>query len=114
MNLKKKIIEVTIDEVIYDLVLDFGSAIDFEDMYGKSIFEGIRRISNEQNIKALACLIACCLREEDEPVGMDFVREMDLMANLDLFIEKLGDLMTNSIQEETDEKEIKKKTMTKK
>lgn len=113
MNLKKKTVEVVIDEVVYDLVLDFGSAIDFEDMYGKSIFEGIRKISTEQNVKALACLIACCLREEDEPVGMNFVREMDLMGSLDLFIEKLGDLMANSIEEEKDEKEIQKKTTTK-
>lgn len=110
MNLKRKTVEVTIDEVVYDLVLDFESAIDFEDIYGKSVFEGIRKISQEQNIKALACLIACCLKDENGAVGMDFVKKLDLMEYLELFIEKLGDLMANSIEEEKDE-EVQKKTV---
>lgn len=84
--------------------------IDFEDIYGKSVFEGIRKISQEQNIKALACLIACCLKDDDGAVGMDFVKKLDLMEYLELFIEKLGDLMANSIEEEKDE-EVQKKTV---
>lgn len=110
MNLKRKAIEMVVEGKKYELILDFESAIDFEDMYGKSIFEGIKNISKDQNIKALACLIASCLKDEGKSVGMDFVKQLDLMKYLEPFISQIGQLMTNSIEEEKDTK-VQKKTV---
>lgn len=113
MNLKRKTIEIKLENKTYEMILDFESAIEFEDLYGKSIFEGIKKISTEQNIKALACLIASCVKEDGKCVGMDFVKGMDLMSNLEFFIEKLGELMDNSLETDSEEN-VQKKTPKKK
>lgn len=112
MNLKRKPIVIKIGKEKYEMILDFESAIEFEDLYGKSIFEGIRKISTEQNIKALACLIASCVKKDETCVGMDFVKGMDLMSNLEFFIDKLGDLMDNSLDTDSEEN-VQKKTVQK-
>lgn len=109
MNLKRKAIEIKINEEVYEMILDFESAIEFEDLYGKSIFEGIRRISTDQNIKALACLIASCVKKNGKCVGMEFVKGMELMSNLEFFVEKLGELMDNSLDADKEEN-VQKKT----
>ena len=109
MNLKRKVIDLKIGKEKYEMILDFESAIEFEDLYGKSIFEGIKKISTEQNIKALACLIASCVKKDGTCVGMDFVKGMDLMSNLEFFIGKLGDLMDNSLDTDSEEN-VQKKT----
>lgn len=113
MNLKRKVIEIKINEEKYEMILDFESAIEFEDLYGKSIFEGIKKVSTEQNIKALACLIASCVKKDGECVGMDFVKGMDLMTNLEFFISKLGELMENALDTDSEEN-VQKKTAQKK
>lgn len=112
MNLKRKPIVIKMGKEKYEMILDFESAIEFEDLYGKSIFEGIRKISTEQNIKALACLIASCVKKDETCVGMDFVKGMDLMSNLEFFIDKLGDLMDNSLDTDSEEN-VQKKTVQK-
>ncbi|MGL5718295.1 MAG: hypothetical protein ACRCX2_35150 [Paraclostridium sp.] len=109
MNLKRKVIIVEHLGEKFEMILDFESAIEFEDLYGKSIFEGIKKISTEQNIKALACLLASCLKKNGKCVGMDFVKGMDLMANLEFFMTKLGELMDNSLDTDSEEN-VQKKT----
>lgn len=110
MNLKRKVIDIKIGKEKYEMILDFESAIEFEDLYGKSIFEGIKKISTEQNVKALACLIASCVKKDGKCVGMEFVKGMDLMSNLEFFIGKLGDLMDNSLDTDSEENVQKKTT----
>lgn len=110
MNLKRKVIDIKIGKEKYEMILDFESAIEFEDLYGKSIFEGIKKISTEQNVKALACLIASCVKKDGKCVGMEFVKSMDLMSNLEFFIGKLGDLMDNSLDTDSEENVQKKTT----
>ena len=112
MNIMRKVIKVEIENNEYDLVLDFGSAMEFQDLFGESIFLGIDKIIQEQDIKALSCLIASCLKNEDECVGMDFVKKIDLMNGLPFFVDILGELMENSLPVE--ESEGKKKPKQKK
>ena len=107
INIKRKAIKVDIENNEYDLILDFESAIEFEDLFGESIFIGIDKIIQKQNVKALACLIASCLKNEDGCVGMEFVKEIDLMDGLPFFMEKIGELMENSLP--TEENVDKKK-----
>lgn len=97
INIFRKPIKVEIENKEYDFILDFESAIVFQDLYGKSIFLGIDKITKEQDIRALSCLIASCLKDEKGCVGMKFVKKIDLMEGLPFFTEKLGELMENSI-----------------
>lgn len=101
MNIKRKVVPMEIEGKNYELILDFESAIEFQESYGKSIFVGLSKLSEEQDLFALACLVASCLKGENgKPVGMDFVKRMDLMAGLELFMDKLTDLVDNSIPKE--------------
>lgn len=113
MNIMRKAIKVEIENNEYDLILDFESAMVFQDLYNESIFIGIDKIIQKQDIKALACLIASCLKDEDGCVGMDFVKGIDLMGGLPFFMEKIGELMENSLPME-DENVAKKKVTQKK
>ncbi len=109
MSLKRKVIKMEIEEKEYDLILDFESAIEFQDMSKKSIFEGIQDISEKQDLKVMAMLIASCLKDENGCVGMDFVMKLDLMEFLPKFMEKLGELMSNSLPTEDNKKAKGKK-----
>lgn len=108
MNIIRKEIPIEINEKEYNFILDFESAIEFQMNYGKSIFVGLSKLSEEQDLLALAVLIASCLKGEDgKPVGMDFVKKLDLMSSMELFMDKLTALVDNSVPKE--EKPTKKK-----
>lgn len=111
VNIMRKVIKTNIENNEYDLVLDFESAIVFQDLYGESIFLGIDRIIQKQDIKALACLIASCLKDEEGCVGMEFVKKIDLMSGLPFFMDIIGELMENSLptEENVDKKKPKQK-----
>lgn len=101
MNIKRKVIPMEINEKKYEFILDFESAIEFQESYGKSIFVGLSKLSEEQDLVAMACLIASALKDENgKPVGMQFVKQLDLMTSLELFMDKLTDLVDNSIPKE--------------
>lgn len=101
MNIMRKPIKIEIEKKNYDFILDFESALMFQDLYGKSIFLGIDTITKEQDLRALACLIASCLKDSDGCVGLEFVGKMDLMNALPFFIDKIGELMDNSLPKES-------------
>lgn len=108
MNIQRKEIPMRINEKDYAFVLDFESAIEFQSAYGKSIFVGLTKLSEEQDLMALAVLIASCLKDENgKPVGMNFVKTLDLMGALEFFMDKLSALVDNSIPK--DENPSKKK-----
>lgn len=109
MNINRKTIEVEINDKKMNMVLDFESAIVYQEKMNESIFVGVQRIGKEMDIIALAYLIASTLRdEEDKLVGVDFVKKLDLVSSLDFFMGKLGELMDNSVPE-AKEKGSKKK-----
>ena len=64
VNIMRKAVKVEIENNEYDFILDFESAIIFQDLFGDSIFLGIDKIIQKQDVKALACLIASCLKDE--------------------------------------------------
>lgn len=98
MNIQRKVIKIELDGKEYDFILDFESAIEFQGLYKKSIFIGLSKISEEQDLMALACLIASCLKnEKGKPVGMDFVKKLDLMNTVEYFMNKLSELVDNSL-----------------
>lgn len=98
MNIQRKVIKVEIEGKEYDFILDFESAIEFQGAYKKSIFIGLSKISEEQDLLALACLIASCLKnEKGRPVGMEFVKKLDLMSTVEYFMNKLSELVDNSL-----------------
>lgn len=106
MDINRKVIPMEIEGKEYDFVLDFASAIDFQELYGKSIFLGIQEVSETQDVVALGCLIASCLKEKgkNESVGIDFIRQFDLLSSLQFFMEKIGELMENSVPKEDENK----------
>lgn len=109
MNIMRKVIKIEVENKEYDLVLDFESAMEFQDAYGESILLGIDKIIKKQDIKALAYLMASCLKDEDGCVGMDFIKGIDLMSGLPFFMEKIGEIMENSLPVEEDEDKKKPK-----
>ena len=68
-------------------------------------------LSNEYKVisELIASLIASCLKDQDGSVGMEFVKEIDLMNGLPFFMEKIGELMENSLPMEEDEDKKKPK-----
>lgn len=108
MNIQRKEIPMEINGEKYSFVLDFESAIEFQSTYGKSIFVGLSKLSEEQDLLAMASLIASCLKDKSgKPVGMEFVKGLDLMSGIETFMDKLTELVDNSIPKE--KKPIKKK-----
>ena len=60
------------------------------------------------SLKALACLIASCVKEDGKAVGLDFAYQIDLMNGLPYFMEYLTELIDNSLPKEEDESKQKK------
>lgn len=110
MNINRKTIEVEINDRKMTMVLDFASAIFYQEKMNESIFVGIQRIGKQMDILAFAYLIASTLRDEnDELIGIDFVKNLDLVSSVDFFMSKLGELMDNSVPEEKEKNPKKKK-----
>lgn len=109
MNISRKVVKVEINEKVYGMVLDFESAITYQELSGESIFEGVNKIGQKQDVMALAYLLASTLRDEnDKLLGLDFVKKLDLVGSLEIFMTKLTELMENSLPKE-DGKKTKKK-----
>lgn len=110
MNINRKAIKVIINEREMEMVLDFESAINYQEKMNESIFVGVQRIGKEMDILAFAHLIASTLRDVDgDLVGIDYVKSLDLVSSIDFFMGKLGELMDNSVPQAKEEKNSKKK-----
>lgn len=109
MNINRKPIKVELCDREMTMVLDFESAISYQEAMKESIFKGIQRISADQDLMAFAYLLSCVLRDEnDSPVGIDFIKKLDLTNSLEFFMEKLGELMENSAPQSKDNSKKKK------
>ena len=51
---------------------------EFSKKRNYQLFLGIDKITREQDLKALGCLIASCLKYNDKPVGMKFIKQKKL------------------------------------
>lgn len=94
MKFNNIVVDVVIEDKKYIMSLNFGSAIEFQKLSKKSIFEGIEVISNKQDLTIMTYLIASCLKnEKGKSVGIKFVEQLDLMTYLPILMEALGKLM---------------------
>lgn len=110
MNINRKKTFVKLDGKKYAMVLDFESAIYFQEHTGKSIFEGINSIGVDQDMLSLAYLVGATLRDnQDNIVGVDAVKKLDLISNLEPLMEAMTELMDNSVQKESKAQAVKKK-----
>lgn len=111
MDILRKEIPVEINGEVYKLVLDFEAAMNFQKYYGKSILVGLDAVSKEQDIVALGCLIAACLKagegKDEKSVGLEFIEGLDFMNTLPIFMEAIPELVDNSLPKE--DKKNKKK-----
>ncbi|GAA0071664.1 hypothetical protein UT300003_31890 [Clostridium sardiniense] len=110
MNINRKKTFVKLDGKRYAMVLDFESAIYFQEQTGKSIFEGINNIGQSQDMLSLAYLVGATLRDkEDNLVGVEVVKKLDIINNLETLMGAMTELMDNSVQKESKAKAVKKK-----
>lgn len=110
MNINRKQIKVEVNGKEMSMVLDFESAIYYQEQMNESIFKGVQRIGREMDIVAFAQLIASTLRDSnDKLVGLEFVKKLDLVGSLEFFMTKLGELMDNSVPEAKEDNSKKKK-----
>lgn len=108
MNILTKPIKIQVNDKEFDFVLDMDAAINFQDLAGVNILVGIDKVTQNQDLKMLAYLMATCLKYNGSAVGLDFVSKLDLMGAIDLFMPKLAELMMNSLPQEDGESTEKK------
>ena len=110
MNVNRKKTFVNLEGKRYAMILDFESAIYFQELTDKSIFEGIEEISKNKNLASLAYLVGATLRDKDDNiVGIEKVKKMNLLTNLEPLMGAMASLMENSIEKEEKAKAVKKK-----
>lgn len=111
MDILRKEIPIEINGETYKMILDFEAAMNFQKYYGKSILVGLDAISKEQDMVALGCLIASCLKtgegKDEKSVGLEFIGELDFINSLPIFMEAIPQLVDNSLPKE--KKGVKKK-----
>lgn len=110
MNINRKKTFVKLNGKKYAMILDFESAIYFQENTGKSIFEGINSIGTEKDMLSLAYLVGATLRDnKDNIVGIDAVKKLDLISNIEPLMQAMTELMDNSVQKESKTQAVKKK-----
>lgn len=98
MNIGRKLIEVELDGRKLSMVLDFESAITYQENTGESIFKGVERIGNDLDAIVFANLLAAVLKDEEgNSVGLDFVKKLNLMEAIGILTEKMGELIDNAL-----------------
>lgn len=109
MNINRKVIKIELEGKEFDFILDFESAMEFQSAYGKSIFIGLQKVSEEQDLLALGCLMASALKDQrtGKAIGIDVVGKFDLLSSLEPIMECLGELVDNSLPTETDDNKKK-------
>ena len=114
MTIKKmctfaKPVEINIDGKDYILTMDFGTAVDYQLNTGKDIMKAFEELA-DSNIVALCNLLAVMLkdRETEEPVGVKFVKKIDIMESLDYLTDKVLEVMGMSVMPADEETKGKK------
>ena len=114
MTIKKmctfaKPVEIEIDGEKYDLTLDFGTAVDYQLNTGEDIMKAFEKLANS-DIIALCNLLAVMLKdkETEEPVGVKFVKRINIMESLDYLTDKVLEVMGMSVMPADEESKKKK------
>lgn len=103
-----KKVEIEIEGKKYNLSLDFGTAVDYQLATGEDIMKGFEKLG-KSDIVTLCNLLAVMLKdkETDEPVGIKFVKKINIMESLEFLTEKILETMGMSVMH-TDEEKINK------
>ena len=110
MNIIRKVVKIELNGQEMGMVLDFESAITYQELTGESILKGVQKISSDMDIKALCCLMASVLRDKDDNlVGVDFVKKLDMMSGMEFFMENVMQLMDNAMPKDDGKKKMIKK-----
>ena len=114
MNIQRKEINIELNGKQYVAVIDFGAAVEFEGLTGKSIITEMSNIANTQSMHTLACIMASVIKKEkNKSIGLNEVLKVDLIDGMSYFIDKMGELFENSLPKDENEEEydedIKKK-----
>ena len=104
-----KPVEIIINGKKYDLTLDFGTAIEYQLETGEDVMKAFDKLA-EADLIALCQLLAAMLKDKKtgEPVGMAFVKKIDIMSSLDYLTDKVLEVMGMSTMP-MDENQAKKK-----
>jgi len=98
MNINRKTVKVNLQGKEYDMIMDFAAAIEFQDLFGISIYKAIDMILKELDIKALAYMIATCVKDENnQSIGLEKVKELGVLENVYFFVQKISELVDNSL-----------------
>lgn len=113
-NLKRmctfaKPVDVEINDKVYELSLDFGTAIDFQLETGQDIMKGFDRLAHS-DLVALSQLLSVMVKDKEtkEPVGMKFVRQIDILESMDYLTDKVLEVMGMSVLPADEEQKEKK------
>lgn len=110
MNIQRKEIDIQLNGKDFKAVLDFGAAIEFEGLTGKSIVTEIQKLSQTNSLYTLAAIMACVIKKDkNKSVGMQEISKVDLVGGLSYFVEKMEELFENSLPKDEDEDEVNKK-----
>lgn len=114
MNIQRKTVELELNGKKYEAVLDFGAAVEFEGLTGKSILAEMQNLETTNSITTLAYIMASVIKKEkNKSVGIKLIETVDLIDGLNYFMEKMNELFENSLmpseEGEEDNEEIKKK-----
>lgn len=112
MNIQRKEVDIVLNGKKYKAVIDFGAAVEFEGLTGKSILTEMSNIAKTQSMHTLACVMASVIKkEENKSIGLEEVCKVDLIDGMSYFIDKMNELFDNSLpkDEEIYGKEVKKK-----
>lgn len=103
MTIKKmctfaKPVEIEIDGKSYDLTLDFGTAVDYQLNTGEDIMKAFEKLA-KSDIVALCNLLGVMLKDKktQEPVGVKFVKRINIMESLDYLTDKVLEVMGMSV-----------------
>lgn len=94
-----KKVKITLDNKDYDLVLDLRSALLFQELQGETIFEGVDKIANKQDITAIVNLLCATVRDKGKPVKKEFILGLDMLENLPAIMLALNDLLVKDKEE---------------
>lgn len=75
---------VMINDEKFEIVVNTGAMIDVENLTEESFLNVVKK-AEKGSIPALAHLLSACLHKEEKPVGMDYIRDMDVNDFGDLF-----------------------------
>lgn len=98
MNIQRKEIKIELNGKEYSAILDFGAAIEFESLTGKSILVEIQEFSKTQSMYTLAAIMASVIKTKaNKSIGMSEIKKVDLISGLEYFVSKISELFENSL-----------------